>query len=149
MFDIFLLFGVLGSIYQIATYGTIDIRLIYRVIMYACIFIGLIIPYNKKSKIQNIEYNYEFTDSKIIIKTNIYNTQEIIYEKYNPIYRVCETEKYIYFITLNDTAYILKKDEFIDGKKEDFIQYIKEIYKEKYIDFNDSQNKKQLINLRL
>ena len=144
---IFLFLGVYSPIYQIATYGTINSVLLFRLYTHLCVFIVLIMPKGTINEKQNIENNYEFTDSKIIIRTNTYNTQEIIYEKYNPIYRVCETEKYIYFMTLNNSAYILNKDEFIVGKREDFSKYIKEKYKEKYIDFNDSKNKKQFKNL--
>ncbi len=142
----FLLLGVLSPIYQSVAFGTINFAPVRTGILCLVIFIVRLIPHQMVRNKQDIEFNYEFTKDKIIIKTNTYSTQEIIYDKYNPILRVCEYGEYIYFMTSNNSAYVLKKKEFIEGKKEDFVKYIKEIYKDKYIDFNDKKQIKQLYN---
>lgn len=146
-FSAFLLFGVFSPIYQVITLGDVNFSPVYVGIICLAIFIGLFIPSKVKEPKQSMEYNYEFKKDKMIITTNTHNTQEIIYDKYDPIYRVCEYEEYIYFVTLNDSAYILNKDEFNKGKKEEFEKYLKEIYKDKYIDFNNIADKKQFKKL--
>ena len=147
-FCAFLLFGVFSPIYQFITFGNVNMAPVYIGIIYLAICIGvLFIPSKIKKPKQNLEYYYEFTKDKMVINTNIHITHEIIYDKYDPIYRVCEYKGYIYFITLNDSAYILNKDEFNKGKKEEFIKYLKEIYKDKYIDFNNTADKQQFKRL--
>lgn len=147
-FCAFLLFGVFSPIYQFITFGNVNMEPVYIGIIYLAICIGvLLIPSKIKKPKQNLEYYYEFTKDKMVINTNIHITHEIIYDKYDPIYRVCEYKGYIYFITLNDSAYILNKDEFNKGKKEEFIKYLKEIYKDKYIDFNNTADKQQFKRL--
>lgn len=147
-FSAFLLFGVFSPIYQYIANGNVNMTPVYIGIIYLAICIGvLLIPSKIKKPKQSLEYYYEFTKDKMVINTNIHITQEIIYDKYDPIYRVCEYKGYIYFITLNDSAYILSKDEFNKGKKEEFIKYLKEIYKDKYIDFNNTADKQQFKRL--
>lgn len=147
-FSAFLLFGVFSSIYQAVKFGNVNVETVYIGIIYLAICIGvLLIPSKIKKPKQNLEYYYEFTKDKMIINTNIHITHEIIYDKYNPIYRVCDYKGYIYFITLKDSAYILNKDEFKKGNKEEFIKYLKEIYKDKYIDFNNTADKQQFKRL--
>lgn len=147
-FSAFLLFGVFSPIYQYIANGNVNMAPVYIGIIYlaTCIGVLFITPKIKKPK-QSLEYYYEFTKDRIIINTNIHITHEIIYDKYNPIYRVCDYKGYIYFITLKDSAYILNKDEFNKGNKEEFIKYLKEIYKDKYIDFNNTADKQQFKRL--
>lgn len=147
-FSAFLLFGVFSTIYQFITFGNVNMAPVYIGIIYLAICIGvLLIPSKIKKPKQSLEYYYEFTKDKMVINTNIHITHEIIYDKYNPIYRVCDYKGYIYFITLKDSAYILNKDEFKKGNKEEFIKYLKEIYKDKYIDFNNTADKQQFKRL--
>ena len=147
-FCAFLLFGVFSPIYQAVKLGYVSVWVVYIGIIYLSICIGVLLSPSKiKKPKQSLEYYYEFTKDKMIINTNIHITHEIIYDKYNPIYRVCEYKGYIYFITLKDSAYILNKDEFNKGKKEEFIKYLKEIYKDKYIDFNNTADKQQFKRL--
>lgn len=147
-FSAFLLFGVFSPIYQAVKLGDVSVWVVYIGIIYLSICIGVLLSPSKiKKPKQSLEYYYEFTKDKMVINTNIHITQEIIYDKYDPIYRVCEYKGYIYFITLNDSAYILSKDEFKKGNKEEFIKYLKEIYKDKYIDFNNTADKQQFKRL--
>ena len=147
-FSAFLLFGVFSPIYQAVKLGDVSVWVVYIGIIYLSICIGvLLIPSKIKKPKQSLEYYYEFTKDKMVINTNIHITHEIIYDKYNPIYRVCDYKGYIYFITLKDSAYILNKDEFNKGNKEEFIKYLKEIYKDKYIDFNNTADKQQFKRL--
>lgn len=139
----FIIYGVVFPIYKTIANETLSFSTIYIGIFCLFSFIVVLLPKRTREDKQNTECNYEFTNEKMIIKTNMHNTQEFIYDKYNPIYKVCEYGEYIYFLNINNTAYCLKKDELIEGKKEDFIKYIKEIYKDKYIDFNDKNNKEQ------
>lgn len=146
-FSTFLLFGIFSPIYQAVEFGTVNFYPVYIGIICLFIFISSIMLTKNEEPKQSMEFQFIFKKDKMIIITNIHNTQEIIYDIYNPIYRVCEYEKYIYFITQDGSTYVLNKDEFDKGKKEDFIKYLKEIYIEKYIDFNNIADKKQFKKL--
>lgn len=139
----FLLLGVVSPIYQSIVIGTINFAPIHTGIFCLIIFIAKLISPQMSIIKQDIELNYKFTKDKMIIETNTYNTQEIIYDKHNPILRVCEFGEYIYFMISNNSAYFFKKKGIIEGKEEDFVNYIKEIYKDKYIDYNDKKQIKQ------
>lgn len=124
---LFLLIEVCMPVIDWKTEGKIDFSMIVTEgIIFGVIFLIFLKPKSIEDSDKDIEYKYEFTKDKMVIKTIVYKDQEIIYKTDKSISRVCETDKFFYFMTSNKSAHVVKKDGFDKECGEDFIKYLKE-----------------------
>lgn len=143
---LFFVFGVIGSISQIVNYHKIPntFTLIF-VLIFAIVILKMIKLAKGNAKIspqaQDITYKYEFTDDYLLISTEL-ASQKFLYTDLSNIKNICNTEKYIYIMINGSQGFIVDKRGFENYSEQDFTNYLKEKFNDKYINFLDKTKKK-------
>lgn len=143
---LFFVFGVIGAISQIVNYHKIPntFTLIF-VLIFAIVILKMIKLAKGNAKIspqaQDITYKYEFTDDYLTISTEL-ASQKFLYTDLSNIKNICNTEKYIYIMINGSQGFIVDKRGFENYSEQDFTNYLKEKFNDKYINFLDKTKKK-------
>ena len=138
IFAVLLLLCIIALIYQI-NFLKISPKtsiIIFRILFITTLFIMLklgtgAVKINEKSL---GKINYEFTNDYMFIFTEL-SSQKILYSDISIIRNVCNTEKYIYFMTSTKTGLILDKAEIKQENKLNFIKYLQDKFKDKFQEF--------------
>lgn len=143
---LFLIFGIFGGIGQVIRFQRIPntFTLIF-ILVFASIIIVMIKVAKGNVKIEennkDVVYKYEFSNDYLLISTEL-TSQKILYNDLNNIQNVCNTEKYIYIMINKRAGYIIDKNGFNNYNEQDFADYMKGKFKDKYIDYLDNVKKK-------
>ena len=135
---LFLIFGIVGAIGQVRRFQRIPntFTLVF-ILFFASIIIVMIklVKGNVKveEKNKDILCKYEFSNDYLIISTELVS-QKFLYSDLSNIQNVCNTGKYIYIMTNKKTGYIIDKSGFNNYNEQDFTRYLKDKFKNKYID---------------
>lgn len=143
---LFFVFGIIGAISQIVKYHKIPntFTLIF-VLIFAVVIIKMIKLAKGNVKINSqandITYKYEFTENYLLISTEL-ASQKFLYTDLSNIKNICNTEKYIYIMINNRQGFIVDKRGFENYNDQDFTNYLKDKFNDKYINFLDKTKKK-------
>lgn len=143
---LFLIFGIVGAIGQVRRFQRIPntFTLVF-ILFFASIIIVMIklVKGNVKveEKNKDILCKYEFSNDYLIISTEL-ASQKFLYSDLSNIQNVCNTGKYIYIMTNKKTGYIIDKSGFNNYNEQDFTRYLKDKFKNKYIDYLDNTKRK-------
>lgn len=143
---LFFVFGIIGAISQIVKYHKIPntFTLIF-VLIFAVVIIKMIKLAKGNVKINSqandITYKYEFTENYLLISTEL-ASQKFLYTDLSNIKNICNTEKYIYIMINNRQGFIVDKRGFENYNDQDFTNYLKDKFNDKYINFLDETKKK-------
>ncbi len=143
---LFLIFGIVGAIGQVMRYQRIPNTF---TLIFILIFVSIIIVMVRlaKGNVKIEEKNkdtllkFEFSDDYLLISTEL-SSQKFLYTDLSNIQNVCNTEKYIYIMINKRTGYIIDKRGFNNCNEQNFTNYLKDKFKDKYIDFLDNKRKK-------
>lgn len=78
--------------------------------------------------------NYEFTNDYMLIYNEL-SSQKILYNDISIIKNVCNTERYIYFMTSTKSGWILDKEEISKEDEINFVKYLQDKFKDKFQEF--------------
>lgn len=81
-----------------------------------------------KAVYENMVYDYEFTDDKLKVRLTQNNQCNEGYVTYKAMYRVIDTEKFLFVFISSNQAYIIEKSSFVS--KEDVDKVISKIKQE-------------------
>lgn len=143
---LFFVFGIIGAISQSVKYHKIPntFTLIF-VLIFAVVIIKMIKLAKGNVKINSqandITYKYEFTENYLLISTEL-ASQKFLYTDLSNIKNICNTEKYIYIMINNLQGFIVDKRGFENYNDQDFTNYLKDKFNDKYINFLDETKKK-------
>lgn len=143
---LFLIFGIVGGIGQVIRFQRIPntFTLIF-ILVFASIIMVMIKLAKGNVKIEENNkdtlYKYDFSNNYFLVSTEL-ASQKILYTDLNNIQNVCNTEKYIYIMINKRTGYIIDKRGFINYMEQDFTDYMKGKFKDKYIDYLDNGKKR-------
>lgn len=143
---LFFVFGIIGAISQSVKYHKIPntFTLIF-VLIFAVVIIKMIKLAKGNVKINSqandITYKYEFTENYLLISTEL-ASQKFLYTDLSNIKNICNTEKYIYIMINNRQGFIVDKRGFENYNDQDFTNYLKDKFNDKYINFLDETKKK-------
>lgn len=143
---LFLIFGMVGGIGQVIRFQRIPntFTLIF-ILVFASIIMVMIKLAKGNVKIEENNkdtlYKYDFSSNYLLISTEL-TSQKILYTDLNNIQNVCNTEKYIYIMINKRTGYIIDKSGFNNYIEQDFTDYMKCKFKDKYIDYLDNEKKR-------
>lgn len=139
---LFLILGIYGAMVQIIIYRA---RPTIISLVFILFFLQILVLMIKKPKgnikVKEKNINYKFTEEYLFISTEL-ATQKILYTNLNDIQNVCNTEKYIYIMINKKLGYIIDKNSFKNYNEKEFLNYIQDKFKEKYINFLDNKRKK-------
>lgn len=94
-----------------------------------------------KEKNKDVLFKYEFSNDYLLISTEL-ASQKLLYTDISNIQNVCNTEKYIYIMLNKRSGYIINKSGFNNYDEQDFTDYLKDKFKDKYIDYLDDTKKR-------
>lgn len=143
---LFFVSGIIGAISQSVKYHKIPntFTLIF-VLIFAVVIIKMIKLAKGNVKINSqandITYKYEFTENYLLISTEL-ASQKFLYTDLSNIKNICNTEKYIYIMINNRQGFIVDKRGFENYNDQDFTNYLKDKFNDKYINFLDETKKK-------
>ena len=143
---LFFVFGIIGAISQSVKYHKVPntFTLIF-VLIFAVVIIKMIKLAKGNVKINSqandITYKYEFTENHLLISTEL-ASQKFLYTDLSNIKNICNTEKYIYIMINNRQGFIVDKRGFENYNDQDFTNYLKDKFNDKYINFLDETKKK-------
>lgn len=143
---LFFVFGIIGAISQSVKYHKIPntFTLIF-VLIFAVVIIKMIKLAKGNVKINSqandTTYKYEFTENYLLISTEL-ASQKFLYTDLSNIKNICNTEKYIYIMINNRQGFIVDKRGFENYNDQDFTNYLKDKFNDKYINFLDETKKK-------
>ncbi len=143
---LFLIFGIVGAIGQVMRFQRIPntFTLVF-ILIFVSIIIAMIKIVKGNVKIEenskNILYKYDFYNDYLLISTKL-TSQKILYTDLSNIQNVCNTEKFIYIMINKKTGYIIDKNGFNNYEELDFTEYLKNKFKNKYIDYLDNTKKR-------
>lgn len=143
---LFFVFGIIGAISQSVKYHKIPntFTLIF-VLIFAVVIIKMIKLAKGNVKINSqandITYKYEFTENYLLISTEL-ASQKFLYTDLSNIKNICNTEKYIYIMINNRQGFIVDKRGFENYNDQNFTNYLKDKFNDKYINFLDETKKK-------
>ena len=143
---LFFVSGIIGAISQSVKYHKIPntFTLIF-VLIFAVVIIKMIKLAKGNVKINSqandITYKYEFTENYLLISTEL-ASQKFLYTDLSNIKNICNTEKYIYIMINNRQGFIVDKRGFENYNDQDFTNYLKDKFNDKYINFLDKTKKK-------
>ena len=143
---LFLIFGITGGIGQVIRYQRIPNTF---TLIFILVFISIIMVMIKLAKgnvkieenNKDVLYKYEFSNDYLLISTEL-ASQKILYNDLKNIQNVCNTEKYIYIMINKRAGYIIDKNGFDNYNEQDFTDYMKDKFKDKYIDYLDNVKRK-------
>lgn len=143
---LFLIFSIVGGIGQVIRFQRIpNTFILIFILVFASIIMVMIklVKGNVKIEENNKDalYQYDFSNNYLLISTEL-ASQKILYNDLNNIQNVCNTEKYIYIMINKKTGYIIDKSGFDNYMEQDFTNYIKGKFKDKYIDYLDNEKKR-------
>lgn len=145
---LFLIFGIVGAIGQVMRFQKIPstFTLIF-ILLFASIIIVMIKLTKGNLKIEenskDILYKYDFFNNYLLISTELAN-QKILYTNLNNIQNICNTEKYLYIMINKRTGYIIDKSGFDNYNEQDFENYLKDKFKNKYINYLDNTKRNHI-----
>lgn len=147
---LFLIFGIAYGISQVIRFQSIPNAFSLIFILFFSSIIMIMIKLAKgnikiKENIKNSLYKYEFSNNYLLILTESIS-QKIMYTDLTYIQNVCNTEKYIYIMFNKKSGYIIDKNGFNNCIEQDFIDYMKCKFKDKYIDYLDNKKYKNYLN---
>ena len=136
---LFLIFGIVGAIGQIMRFQRLPntFTLIF-ILIFASIIIVMVklakgnVKIEEKNK--DMLFKFEFSDEYLLISTELAN-QKFLYADLSNIQNVSNTEKYIYIMINKRTGYIIDKRGFNKYDEQNFTDYLKDKFKDKYIDY--------------
>ena len=143
---LFLIFSIVGGIGQVIRFQRIpNTFILIFILVFASIIMVMIklVKGNVKIEENNKDalYQYDFSNNYLLISTEL-ASQKILYNDLNNIQNVCNTEKYIYIMINKKTGYIIDKSGLDNYMEQDFRNYIKGKFKDKYIDYLDNEKKR-------
>lgn len=143
---LFLIFGIVGGIGQVIRFQRIPntFTLIFILVFASIIIVMIKLGKGNVKTEENSKgalYKYEFCNNYLLISTDL-ASQKILYNDLNNIQNVCNTEKYIYIMINKRVGYIIDKNGFNNYNEQDFTDYMKDKFKDKYIDYLDNVKKK-------
>ncbi len=136
---LFLILGIIGGIGQVIRFQRIPntFTLIF-ILIFASIIIVMIkfargnVKIEEKNK--DTLFKFEFSNDYLLISTEL-ASQKILYNDLSNIQNVCNTEKYIYIMINKRAGYIIDKKGFNNYDEQNFTDYLKDKFKDKYIDY--------------
>ncbi len=112
--------------------STIIYGIIYLTVI--CIMIKLGMGNVKINEKALGKMNYEFTNDYMLIYNEL-SSQKILYNDISIIKNVCNTERYIYFMTSTTSGWILDKEEISKEDEINFVKYLQDKFKDKFQEF--------------
>ena len=104
------------------------ISILLTMVWLALVFLPPYLSVKMKYKMKNYTNEYEFYEDKLVAK-NEFTSEEILYSS---LYKVYETNRYLYFYINKKNVLIVEKDRFKNEKSDLFAEFIKTKLNKKY-----------------